>query len=169
MDEKMHQLGSILAPTILRSRVRIPSTPSTLFQFYTVELLYQCLLLLEREKDENKQKDSGIDPFFTKNLGLFNKTSCTWVPKSLLEQSTWKTHWNDFLWRWQRRKTINMYRICTKVWKFLYVWKDCFDFWKILRFPTSLQKHIFKSFWNTGGDQQRAETNDSVWKRIKAY
>ena len=89
MDEKMHQLGSILAPTILRSRVRIPSTPSTLFQFYTVELLYQCLLLLEREKDENKQKDSGIDPFFTKNLGLFNKTSCTWVPKSLLEQSTW--------------------------------------------------------------------------------
>ena len=107
MDEKMHQLGSILAPTILRSRVRIPSTPSTLFQFYTVELLYQCLLLLEREKDENKQKDSGIDPFFTKNLGLFNKTSCTWVPKSLLEQSTWKTHWNDFLWRWQRRKTIN--------------------------------------------------------------
>ena len=107
MDEKMHQLGSILAPTILRSRVRIPSTPSTLFQFYTVELLYQCLLLLEREKDENKQKDSGIDPFFTKNLGLFNKTSCTWVPKSLLEQSTWKTYWNDFLWRWQRRKTIN--------------------------------------------------------------
>ena len=81
MDEKMHQLGSILAPTILRSRVRIPSTPSTLFQFYTVELLYQCLLLLEREKDENKQKDSGIDPFFTKNLGLFNKTSCTWYLK----------------------------------------------------------------------------------------
>ena len=41
------------AHTILRPRARIPSTPSTLFQF----------VLLEWEKDENKQKEAGIGPF----------------------------------------------------------------------------------------------------------
>ena len=44
------------APTILRLWVRIPSTPSTLFQF--------VLLRLQHEKDENKQKEAGIGPFF---------------------------------------------------------------------------------------------------------
>ena len=41
------------APTILRPRVRISSTPSTLFQ----------LLKLYRENNENKQKEAGIGPF----------------------------------------------------------------------------------------------------------
>ena len=45
-------------PTILRPRVRIPSTPSTLFQF--------VLLKLYRENNENKQKEAGIDPFLKK-------------------------------------------------------------------------------------------------------
>ena len=43
-------------PTILRPRVWVPSTPSTLFQF--------VLLKLYRENNENKQKEAGIGPFF---------------------------------------------------------------------------------------------------------
>ena len=46
------------APTILQPRVRIPSTPSMLFQF--------VLLKLYRENNENKQKEAGIGPFLIK-------------------------------------------------------------------------------------------------------
>ena len=52
-----HSSMVLSAPTILRRPwVRIPSTPSTLFQF--------VLLKLYREKNENKQKEAGIGPFF---------------------------------------------------------------------------------------------------------
>ena len=46
------------APTIQRRRVRIPNTPSMLFQFIMLKTL-----LLEWEKDENKQKGARMDPF----------------------------------------------------------------------------------------------------------
>ena len=49
-------------PTILRPRVRIPSTPSTLFQF--------VLLKFYRENNENKQKEAGIGPFLKKRRVL---------------------------------------------------------------------------------------------------
>ena len=48
------------ASTILRPRVRIPSTPYKFFQF--------VLLKLNGEKDENKQKEAGIGPFEKKIL-----------------------------------------------------------------------------------------------------
>ena len=49
-------------PTILRPRVRIPSTPSMLFQF--------VLLKLYRENNENKQKEAGIGPIFKNNSAI---------------------------------------------------------------------------------------------------
>ena len=52
------------APTILRPQVRIPSTPSMLFQF--------VLLKLYRENDENKQKEAGIGPFLKTNYDRFD-------------------------------------------------------------------------------------------------
>ena len=48
-------------PTILPPRVRIPSTPSTLFSIYIVEIEY-LTFELECEKNENKQKGAGIGP-----------------------------------------------------------------------------------------------------------
>ena len=51
-----HSSAVLSAPTILRPWVRIPSTPSMLFQF--------VLLKLYRENNENKkQKEAGIGPF----------------------------------------------------------------------------------------------------------
>ena len=43
-------------PIILRPWVQIPSTPSMLFQFLLLKLL------LELEKNENKQKEAGMGP-----------------------------------------------------------------------------------------------------------
>ena len=40
-------------PTILPSRVRVPSTPSTLFSFIVFVIYLSC------EKKENKQKEAG--------------------------------------------------------------------------------------------------------------
>ena len=64
IEHKVNQVGgrhsSVVssAPTILQPRVRIPSTPSMLFQF--------VLLKLYRENNENKQK-RGLDwPIFKK-------------------------------------------------------------------------------------------------------
>ena len=45
------------APTILLPRVRVPSTPSTLFSFIVFVLYLSC------EKNENKQKGAGFGPF----------------------------------------------------------------------------------------------------------
>ena len=47
------------APTILH-RVRVPSTPSTLFSCIV------CVLYLSLEKNENKQKEAGFSPFLKK-------------------------------------------------------------------------------------------------------
>ena len=47
-----HSSVVLSAPTILRPRVQIPSTPSMLFQF--------VLLKLYRENNENKQKEAGM-------------------------------------------------------------------------------------------------------------
>ena len=46
------------APTILRPQVRIPSTPSMLYSI--------CIEIVMRKKNENKQKEAGIGPFFKK-------------------------------------------------------------------------------------------------------
>ena len=58
------------APTILRPQVRIPSTPSMLFQF--------VLLKLYRENNENKkQKEAGIGPFLKKiHIKLIDYQKC---------------------------------------------------------------------------------------------
>ena len=47
--------GSVVSspPTILQPWARIPSTPSMLFQF---------VLKLQQEKNENRQKEAGIGP-----------------------------------------------------------------------------------------------------------
>ena len=56
-------------PTILRPRVCIPSTTSTLFKF-VFELWW--------EKDNNKQKEVGIGPFFKMEASFFpvSETYC---------------------------------------------------------------------------------------------
>ena len=49
------------APSILLPRFRVPSTPSTLLSIY--------IWIVSCGKDENKQREAGIDPFsFKKNL-----------------------------------------------------------------------------------------------------
>ena len=53
------------APSTLPPRVRVPSTPSTLFSIYIVRIVYLSFKL-ECEKDENKQKEAGNGPFFKK-------------------------------------------------------------------------------------------------------
>ena len=78
------------APTILRLWVRIPSTPSTLFQF--------VLLRLQHEKDENKQKKAGIGPFFKNRpiddlnqAGLVNCLRMCPPPKRVIGQAGHET------------------------------------------------------------------------------
>ena len=51
------------APSILPPQVRVPSTPSMLYSIYIVQIL-NLSFELECEKDENKQKEAGICPFF---------------------------------------------------------------------------------------------------------
>ena len=53
------------APSILPPRVRLQSTPSTLFSIYIVQIVYLSFEL-ECEKNKNKQKEAGIGPFFKK-------------------------------------------------------------------------------------------------------
>ena len=55
----------IPAPTILRSRVRIPSAPSSLLKSNFV--LY---LSLYRGKDENKHKEAVFGPYFKTKVRL---------------------------------------------------------------------------------------------------
>ena len=58
---KLIEISSVdpSAPTILRPRVRIPSTNLCLTFF---NLNFNCNV----KKDENKHKDAGIGPFFKK-------------------------------------------------------------------------------------------------------
>ena len=49
------------APTILRPRVRIPSTPAMLFSICIIEIVLE---LLELEKNENKKKRPGLAHIF---------------------------------------------------------------------------------------------------------
>ena len=60
-----HSSVDLSVPTILAPRVRVPSTPSTLFSFIVF------VLYLSREKNENKQKEAGVCPFFEKMLVAF--------------------------------------------------------------------------------------------------
>ena len=53
------------APSIMPPQVRVPSTPSTLFSIYIVQIVYLSFEL-ECEKNKNKQKEAGIGPFFKK-------------------------------------------------------------------------------------------------------
>ena len=53
------------APSILLPRVRVPSTPSTLFSIYSVQIV-NLSFELESEKYEIKQKEAGLGPFFKK-------------------------------------------------------------------------------------------------------
>ena len=55
------------APSILLPRVRVPSTPSTLFSIYIVQIVYLSFEL-ECEKNENKQKEARIGSFFKKTV-----------------------------------------------------------------------------------------------------
>ena len=59
-----HSSVDLSAPTILLPRVRIPSTPTTLFSFIVF------VLYLSFENNENKQKEAGFGPFF------FKKKTC---------------------------------------------------------------------------------------------
>ena len=49
------------APTILPPQVRVPSTRSMI-----LSLTVKFVLYLSREKNENKQKEAGLGPFFKK-------------------------------------------------------------------------------------------------------
>ena len=49
------------APTILRPRVRFPSTPSMLLSICIIKIV-------SRKKRKNKQKEAGIGPFFKKKV-----------------------------------------------------------------------------------------------------
>ena len=54
------------APSILPPLVWVPSTPSTLFSIYIVQIVYLSFEL-ECEKNKNKQKEAGIGPYL-KNI-----------------------------------------------------------------------------------------------------
>ena len=62
------------APSILPPWVRVPSTPSTLFSIYIVQIVYLSFEL-ECEKNENKQKEAGIGPFLKKNVLSIERTT----------------------------------------------------------------------------------------------
>ena len=55
-----HSLVDLSAPSIQLPRVRVPSTPSMLFQIVYLSFELEC------DKNKNKQKDAGIGPFFNK-------------------------------------------------------------------------------------------------------
>ena len=55
------------APSIMPPQVRVPSTPSTLFSIYIVQIVYLSFEL-ECEKNKNKQKEAGIVPFKKRKL-----------------------------------------------------------------------------------------------------
>ena len=59
------------APSILLPQVQVPSTPSTLFSIYIVQIVYLSIGL-ECEKNENKQKEAVIGPLFLKKRIKFN-------------------------------------------------------------------------------------------------
>ena len=61
--------GYVSVPTILPPQVRVLSTPSILLSFMVKFVLY-----LSCEKNENKQKETGVGPFFTKNLIISHNT-----------------------------------------------------------------------------------------------
>ena len=63
----------LYVPCILPPRVQVPSTPSTLFSIYIVQIV-SFLFELECEMNENKQKEAGIGPF----LGIILRP--TWLP-----------------------------------------------------------------------------------------
>ena len=50
------------APSILLSQVHVPSTPSMLLSIY--------ICIASCRKDESKQKEAGIGPFFRKTVSL---------------------------------------------------------------------------------------------------
>ena len=64
-----HSSVDLSSPSILPPQVRVPSTPSTLFSIYIVQIVYLSFEL-ECEKYENKQKEAGIGPFFKKNTNV---------------------------------------------------------------------------------------------------
>ena len=64
------------APSILLPRVRVPSTPSTLFSIYIVQIV-NLSFELECEKNKNIQKEAGIGPFLKKNKNKICETPCT--------------------------------------------------------------------------------------------
>ena len=62
--QSRHSSVDSSATSILPPQVRVPSTPSRYaFLIYTVQFVYLSLGL-ECEKNENKQKEAGIGPFF---------------------------------------------------------------------------------------------------------
>ena len=52
----------VSAPSILRPQIQIPITKSIVISIYLVELILYLLLYCENER--NKQKETGICPFF---------------------------------------------------------------------------------------------------------
>ena len=59
------------APSIMLPRVRVPSTPSTLFSIYIVQIVYLSFELECEKNEKNKQKEAGIGPFFKKNKYIY--------------------------------------------------------------------------------------------------
>ena len=62
-----HSSVDLSSPSILPPQVRVPSTPSTLFSIYIVQIVYLSFEL-ECEKNKNKQKEAGIVPFKKRKL-----------------------------------------------------------------------------------------------------
>ena len=73
------------APTILQPRVRIPSSPSTLFFKIVLFKLYR----------ENKQKEAGIGPFFFVHKDKVLQKNINWHQQESNKehQSWWDQHW----------------------------------------------------------------------------
>ena len=92
------------APTILRSRVWIPSTPSTPFQF--------VLFKMQWEQNENKQKDAGIGitslcyPPIIPCLGQGNSIPIFTYIISSIKSPTSTAHPNGFYWGHQCSWTL---------------------------------------------------------------
>ena len=79
-----HSSLDLSAPSILPPRVWVPTTPSTLFSIYIVQIVYLSIEL-ECEKNKDKQKEAGIGPFFEKKTILFFLYMCFFLPMSGME------------------------------------------------------------------------------------
>ena len=151
------------APSIMLPRVRVPSTPSTLFSIYIVQIVYLSFEL-ECEKNKNKQKEAGIGPFFKKiREGLKQMKKCRKNCREVFDQLRERKRWKGLKVLKILFQLLTISFIATTLFSKL---KICFEFyvkrWRAFNigsFPnirkscfffSFFYKNIFANFWFIG-------------------